>query len=302
MKRKLAFALCTALALHLGSGAGLVSALAQEKADLAANGSAGQTQTMADKRPVIHPGGTRFGAYDPHGDFGGQTDVSTEHLFLPWEDVDLESLRMADAYALQRKRKLLVTIEPWSWSLDWKLTPNQLRDRMLAGEYDANMEAIAGMLAELKSPVIVRWGQEMEDTSGRFSWAGWVPQDYVKAYRHAMDIVRKRVPNVQLMWSPKGLPNLGEYYPGDDYVDLVGLSVFGRAVRRDRVRRASYIQASSEARLRSRRQIQQADLGCRTRMGGWKTLCAAVDRRGDTARSGLPQSGRGRLFQRSGRA
>ena len=159
MKRKLAFALCTALALNLGSDAGHVSALAQEKADLAANGNAGQTQTMADKRPVFHPGGTRLGAYDPHGDFGDQTDVSTEHLFLPWEDVDLESLRLADAYALQRKRKLLVTIEPWSWSLDWKLTPDQLRDRTLRGDYDANMEAIASMLAELKSPVIVRWGR-----------------------------------------------------------------------------------------------------------------------------------------------
>ncbi|WP_312367633.1 glycosyl hydrolase [Ensifer sp.] len=227
MKRKLAFALCTALALHLGTGAAPVSALAQEKADLVTNAKAGQEQTLADKRPVIHPGGPRFGAYDPHGDFGDQTDVATEHLFLPWEDVDLESLRMADAYALQRKRKLLVTIEPWSWSLDWKLSPTQLRDRMLRGEYDANMEAIADMLAEMKSPVIVRWGQEMEDTSGRFSWAGWAPKDYVQAYKHAMDIVRKRVPNVQLMWSPKGLPNLGEYYPGDDYVDLVGLSVFG---------------------------------------------------------------------------
>ncbi len=72
---------------------------------------------------------------------------------------------MADAYALQRKRKLLVTIEPWSWSLDWKLTPDQLRDRTLAGDYDADMEAIAAMLAEVEEPCYCAWGQEMEDTS-----------------------------------------------------------------------------------------------------------------------------------------
>ncbi|WP_429812957.1 glycoside hydrolase family 26 protein [Ensifer sp. B1-9] len=224
MKRKLAFALCTALALQLDFGS-MVSALAQEQANPA--GNAGQTETMFDKRPVMHPGGTKFGAYDPHGDFGAQGDVTTEALFLPWEDVDLASLRTADEYALQRKRNLLITIEPWSWSLDWKLTPTQLRDRMLRGEYDPNMEAIANAIAELKSPVVVRWGQEMEDTSGRFSWAGWQPQDWIKAYRHAMDIVRKKAPKAQIMWSPKGLPNLEAYYPGDDYVDLVGLSVFG---------------------------------------------------------------------------
>lgn len=223
MKRKLAFALCTALALQLDLSASLVSALAQEQANPATSAE----QTMSDKRPVIHPGGTKFGAYDPHGDFGAQNDVSTEALFLPWEDVDLASLQAADEYALQRNRNLLITIEPWSWSLDWKLTPTQLRDRMLRGEYDANMEAIANTIAELKSPVIVRWGQEMEDTSGRFSWAGWEPQDWIKAYRHAMDIVRAKAPKAKIMWSPKGLPNLVDYYPGDDYVDLVGLSVFG---------------------------------------------------------------------------
>ena len=75
MKRKLAFALCTALALQLDFGS-MVSALAQEQANPA--GNAGQTETMIDTRPVMHPGGTKFGAYDPHGDFGAQGDVTTD--------------------------------------------------------------------------------------------------------------------------------------------------------------------------------------------------------------------------------
>lgn len=180
-----------------------------------------------DKRPIIHGDGPKFGVYDPNGDFSAQSNVSTEHLFLPWEDVDLTSLPVADAYALQRNRKLLVTIEPWSWGEDWKLLPGQLRDGILAGKYDANISAIADVLATLKSPLIIRWGQEMEDLTGRFSWAGWSPEDYIAAYKRINDIVRAKVPNAQIMWSPKGLPNMNEYYPGDDQVDLVGLSVFG---------------------------------------------------------------------------
>lgn len=183
--------------------------------------------TVTDKRPTIHPGQVKFGAYDPHGDFGEQKDVTTEHLFLPWEDVDLASLGAADAYAQARGRNLLITVEPWSWDVNWRVTSDELRQRVLRGEYDAAMTAIAVEIAKLKSPVIVRWGQEMEDTSGRFSWAGWAPRDYITAYKRMMDIVRKEAPGIKIMWSPKGMTGLNAYYPGDDYADFVGLSVFG---------------------------------------------------------------------------
>jgi endoglucanase len=182
---------------------------------------------MQDKRPIVHPDATKFGAYDPHGDFSTQGDLATEGLFLPWEDVDLETLRVADNYAMQRNRKLLISIEPWSWNEDWRLTSDQLRVKVLAGEYDANIKAISAVVKELKSPVIIRWGQEMEDKSGRFSWSNWPADDYIKAYKKVADQFRKDRPDVQIMWSPKGLEGLEAYYPGDDYVDLVGLSVFG---------------------------------------------------------------------------
>lgn len=182
---------------------------------------------IRDKRPTLHPDGLRFGAYDPHGDFTQQTNVGTEALFMPWEDVDLSSLPAADIYAGERGRDLLVTVEPWSWDRDWRLTSSQLRERILAGGYDTNMREIARLVGKMKNPVIVRWAQEMEDRDGRFSWSGWEPDAFITAYRRMMDIVRNEAPNARLMWSPKGLAGLEGYYPGNDYVDYVGLSVFG---------------------------------------------------------------------------
>lgn len=189
--------------------------------------NAGITEAVLDKRPILHPNATKFGAYDPYGDFSAQNGVQTEALFLPWEDVDLTTLSAADEYAQQRKRKLLITIEPWSWNEDWRISSTKLRQKVLAGEYDANIKAISDVVKTLKSPVIIRWAQEMEDTSGRFSWADWPPQDYIKAYRKVAEQFRKDTPTVQIMWSPKGSEGLEKYYPGDDYVDLIGLSVFG---------------------------------------------------------------------------
>jgi beta-mannanase len=87
---------------------------------LSADKQAGEQASgqFADKRPVITDQSVDFGAYDPHGDFSGDKNVKIEHLFLPWEDVDLSTLSIADEYAMQRGRTLLITIEPWSWSVD----------------------------------------------------------------------------------------------------------------------------------------------------------------------------------------
>jgi endoglucanase len=41
-----------------------------------------------------------------------------------------------------------------------------------------------------------------------------------------IDICRVAAPDASFMWSPLGFENLADFYPGDDYVDVVGLSVF----------------------------------------------------------------------------
>ncbi|MCG6114882.1 MAG: beta-mannosidase [Mesorhizobium sp.] len=182
---------------------------------------------FADKRPVINENSIAFGAYDPHGDFSDDANVSIEHLFLPWEDVDLSTLALADEYALERERSLMITVEPWSWSVDWRVTPDELLAGILAGSYDANIEAVCAATADLKSPVTMRWGQEMDETDGQFSWAQWTPEGFIAAYRRFVTECRKQLPDATYMWSPKGNPTLVDFYPGDEFVDTVGLSVFG---------------------------------------------------------------------------
>ncbi len=173
------------------------------------------------------PGELPFGVYDPNGDFSDDTDVQIEHLFLPWQDVFLPSLAEADRYALDRNRSILVTIEPWTWTRSERNTPATLRRSIREGIFDANMRAICETLGQFQSPVTVRWGHEMDDISGQFIWAGWDPAVYQQAYKRYVDICREVAPGIQYMWSPLGFEALERYYPGDDYVDVVGLSVFG---------------------------------------------------------------------------
>ena len=173
------------------------------------------------------PGTVPFGAYDPGGDFTDDKDVAVEHLFLPWEDVYLPSLNDADAYAMERNRALLITLEPWTWSRSERNTSQYLRSGIASGKYDANMTQICTVIGGLKSSVTLRWGHEMDDRSGQFIWAGWKPADYISAFHRMMDISRKAAPNIRIMWSPLGDDGMKAYYPGDNYVDIVGISVFG---------------------------------------------------------------------------
>lgn len=187
----------------------------------------GLSGAQASEISIVPDGATPFGVYDPGGDFADVGGVTVEHLFLPWEDVALDSLFDADVYARARDRVLLVTIEPWTWSRDERNTPDFLRRSIGEGVYDSNMLAICGILGQLQSPVTVRWGHEMDDDRGQFIWAGWDPEDYIRAYRHVIDLCRSVAPEVAVMWSPLGDEGMEDYWPGEGYADIVGLTVFG---------------------------------------------------------------------------
>lgn len=176
---------------------------------------------------AVPPGQVPFGVYDPSGDFSSANGVTIEHVFLPWEDVSIASLTDADDYAFARHRALLVTLEPWTWNKSERNTAEALRQGIADGTYDANVTTICRVLGQMKSPVTLRWGHEMDSPTSRFIWADWAPRDFISAYRHVVDLCRKSAPNIHFMWSPIGDRTMQSYYPGDAYVDLVGLSVFG---------------------------------------------------------------------------
>lgn len=173
------------------------------------------------------PGKLPFGVYDPHGIFTDVKGVSIEHIYIPWQDVDLNSLHTANQYALDRGRDLLITVEPWSWSRDWNTTSAQLQLGIVSGSYDGTIKNVCTTVGSLKSKVTIRWAHEMDLANDRFPWSKWNPADYVLAYRHFADQCRKYAPNARYMWSPRGTGALQDYYPGDEYVDVIGLSVFG---------------------------------------------------------------------------
>lgn len=141
------------------------------------------------KMPVVTKESITFGAYDPHGDLGASPNSKIEHLFLPWEDVDLRTLALADDYAQARGRTLLISVEPWTWSTGSRQTSQELLHSILNGSRDANMAAVCSTAAKLKSPVIIRWGQEWTkptaSSPGRIGRAPIMPRPIAGWWRSA---------------------------------------------------------------------------------------------------------------------
>jgi mannan endo-1,4-beta-mannosidase len=128
----------------------------------------------------------------------------------------------------------MLTWEPYDWRDAHKeLYPLKA---MAAGQYDEYLKTEAAKFAALGSPFVLRFAHEMNG-----DWYPWgaaagtnTTADYVAAYRHVHDVVTSAgATNVLWMWSPNltdAEPDLtlASLYPGDEYVDWVGLSGYYR--------------------------------------------------------------------------
>lgn len=74
-------------------------------------------------------------------------------------------------------------------------------------------------------PIFLRYASEMNG-----EWVPWhgEPQKYIEKFRLIHDIMAQEAPNVAMVWSPNFWPpdTIDDYYPGDSYVDWVGLSLY----------------------------------------------------------------------------
>lgn len=83
----------------------------------------------------------------------------------------------------------------------------------------------ANYLNKLNIPIFLRFACEMNIGEN-----GDDPKAYIAAFRYVSTIMKETAPNVAMVWSPNEINAAGrtfeQYYPGDQYVDWVGLSVY----------------------------------------------------------------------------
>jgi Glycosyl hydrolase family 26 len=102
--------------------------------------------------------------------------------------------------------------------------------RIAAGAFDGYIKSWARAIRSIHGTVFLRFDHEMN--GNWYAWstgvAGQTAADYVAAWRHIHNVFAALgVRNVKWIWSPNveytGSTSLGQLYPGDAYVDDVGV-------------------------------------------------------------------------------
>jgi hypothetical protein len=170
--------------------------------------------------------------------------VTVTFAGMPLSEQDLDNVGAAVEQAAEQRSRLLLTLEP---------------HRGLARVTDHAIEELTTALQQYNTrvPVIVRFAHEMNG-----SWYAWgqQPAAYVETFRRVAAAVHRDAPASSMMWAPSyggGYPFIGgrhaadvgsrdgrlldtnrdgrlderddgyrPYYPGDDAVDWVGMSLY----------------------------------------------------------------------------
>lgn len=163
-----------------------------------------------------------------HADFAESYQDFTEPMYVSALDA-----------TLAHSRTPVVTWEPYR-STSYKTDAFPLA-QIAAGKFDAYLKKSAAQAKQVHGDFVIRFGHEMNGF-----WYPWgqpkalnpqsvadpknTPAAYVAAYRHVVNVFRAAgATNVNWMWSPNLVDanpgiSLASLYPGDSYVDVIGLS------------------------------------------------------------------------------
>lgn len=102
------------------------------------------------------------------------------------------------------------------------LEPNDGLDQVQEDDYLLNL---ADDIRQSGAKVFLRFASEMNG-----DWVNYHgdPELYKEKWKLVTRVMRDRAPNVAMVWCPYALPvsNVMDYYPGDEYVDWVGVNLY----------------------------------------------------------------------------
>ncbi len=146
----------------------------------------------------------------------------------------LEEIRRTAAQG----RLTMITWQPWNGK---DMTNPVMIPEIVAGQHDNYIRQWARAVKDFGQPVLFRFANEMNG-----DWDGWSVYFfgfdhslYIKAWRHAWQIFQNEgATNAMWVWNPhdRSYPDFAWndphlYYPGDQYVDWVGLTGYNTGPR-----------------------------------------------------------------------
>lgn len=195
------------------------------------------------------PEKTLFGIFDGKfpNSFEGMEELESKirykfpiiSFYVAWGDKANQEFPSRMVQTIDRMGSVpMITWEPWVVDFDESRRTNlpSRAEREYAslaaiarGDYDFYITPWASAAARFKKPIFLRFAHEMNDPY-RYPWGpqnGNRPDDFIAAWKHVHLIFQKMsATNVVWVWSPHiSMPWFEYYYPGDEFVDWVGMGI-----------------------------------------------------------------------------
>jgi beta-mannanase len=254
------------------------------------------TATSAPSNPItlgVYPNNpndmSKIGEIDTYNTLIGGT-ARIVHYAISWSDGDHFQSNIANAIVARGATPML-TWNPYDWR--YGINQPQYSDASIAaGQYDPLLQTWGRELAAWGQPIYLRIGDEMNG-----NWDSWSPgvngntiATYLDMWRHVVTTMRNAgggLPNVHFVWSPSTIDqgvaaDFTPMYPGDAYVDWVGLDGFNWGTTNDGWKTMSQIASRSYAEMvnLTNKPLMIAETGCAEQGGdkaAWLTQTFLTD-------------------------
>ncbi|MGL4758768.1 MAG: glycosyl hydrolase [Patescibacteria group bacterium] len=175
--------------------------------------------------PQINLSKFNKGVYDPNNEHIENKSISINQIFHSWDSTSEQKiLSTAIESSIKSQRRPYITIEPWAD--DKKISNEDYLRQILRGQYDNHIINTCRKISSFKELMLVNWGEGPDfGKNSRYAWATEDAELYINSYRYWYKICNANAKNIIYVWTAFGTKNSEKYYPGDDYVNLLGLNV-----------------------------------------------------------------------------
>jgi hypothetical protein len=160
-------------------------------------------------------------------------EMNHQAVFVHWGNENEFPIDIAKGLK-SRNKTLIIFWEAMDYNIDSSEQPNFSYDSILKGSWDKYISSFSVQAQDYGGPIILIPFEEMN--GDWYPWSGTKnnnnPQKHIQAYRYIHNFF-KNVPNVKFGWviNNDSVPDTTEnqpelYYPGDDYVDYLGVNGF----------------------------------------------------------------------------
>lgn len=151
-------------------------------------------------------------------------DFDIISFYLGWSADMKEGFSLETLDSIHQKDAIpMITWEPWLTDDINSAEKHKILEYISAGNLDHYIATFANKLKRYDRPIFLRFAHEYDNPN--YPWSNSTPEAFKAAWIHVYNIIKEQgAIKVMMVWNPWQVDDMEKYYPGDDYVDWIGVT------------------------------------------------------------------------------